>query len=288
MRTFYDEEGQEDYQASLYREEDWVHNRLKDIVTDCARRLCSPCAAVLDAGCAEGLYLRELSGHIAHGVGLDLSRPKIRRAEQYASALPERGLHFLVASLEGLPFKDGHFDAVLSVETLEHVPDPMLALTEVYRVLRNDGAFVCSIPTELDEYGGRSKWNLSWREKSGHLHSFGREGFLALLVQTGFLVERMSSVDVLGGQIRRHVTNSTPWNLLRKLWKMYRAKFGEPAPMSPAVFCETPSAALCREHISLSWWPRLDALLSSIPLISRRASYCVYVAIKESQPGKQL
>jgi ubiquinone/menaquinone biosynthesis C-methylase UbiE len=42
---------------------------------------------------------------------------------------------------QSLPFADNSFDAALSTWTLCTIPDPALALTEVYRVLRPGGTF---------------------------------------------------------------------------------------------------------------------------------------------------
>lgn len=41
--------------------------------------------------------------------------------------------------VQSLPFKDGSLDAVFSVATLEHVPDPAAALGEIARCLRSGG-----------------------------------------------------------------------------------------------------------------------------------------------------
>jgi SAM-dependent methyltransferase len=53
---------------------------------------------------------------------------------------------FLECSLHQLPFPDASFDTVLSLETLEHVPDPRLFLAEVFRVLKTQGQLVMSLP----------------------------------------------------------------------------------------------------------------------------------------------
>jgi len=45
-----------------------------------------------------------------------------------------------------LPFKDNEFDVVLSAEVMEHVPDPEKFLSEIYRVLRDDGVAIITVP----------------------------------------------------------------------------------------------------------------------------------------------
>jgi SAM-dependent methyltransferase len=47
-----------------------------------------------------------------------------------------------------LSFDDGAFDLVLTSDTLEHVPDPIQGLREVYRVLRPGGRHIFTIPVD--------------------------------------------------------------------------------------------------------------------------------------------
>src|SRR3972149_4429855 len=45
-----------------------------------------------------------------------------------------------------IPVQDGRFDAVLCTEVLEHVPEPILVLKEIGRVLRRGGQAFISAP----------------------------------------------------------------------------------------------------------------------------------------------
>jgi SAM-dependent methyltransferase len=55
-------------------------------------------------------------------------------------------IRFLLANGEKLPFKDKTFDIVYSCHVLEHVSNDFNALSEVYRVLKDDGIFILSVP----------------------------------------------------------------------------------------------------------------------------------------------
>lgn len=48
----------------------------------------------------------------------------------------------VVADAHSLPFKDGEFEYVLCTEVLEHLKDPIKAINEIKRVLKNDGLFI--------------------------------------------------------------------------------------------------------------------------------------------------
>lgn len=52
----------------------------------------------------------------------------------------------MVMDATNMSFDAGTFDAVYMMEVLEHVKDPQAALSEVHRVLKDDGRFVMSTP----------------------------------------------------------------------------------------------------------------------------------------------
>ncbi len=54
---------------------------------------------------------------------------------------------------ERLPFKDGSFDAVLSLSLLEHVKDPFAAAREMARVLKPGGELMCVAPFLQPRHG---------------------------------------------------------------------------------------------------------------------------------------
>ena len=62
--------------------------------------------------------------------------------------------------IQSLSWEDGSFDLVLTSETLEHVPDPHLALRETLRVLRPGGRHVFTVPVDPSLATSRSRADL--------------------------------------------------------------------------------------------------------------------------------
>jgi SAM-dependent methyltransferase len=59
----------------------------------------------------------------------------------------------VLAVNQRLPFQDGVFDAVLSLNVLEHVTDPFACAAELVRVLKPGGVLYCCIPFMQPEHG---------------------------------------------------------------------------------------------------------------------------------------
>lgn len=98
-------------------------------------------ARVLEVGCGGGQLAVRLAGKRADLTitGLDLSPEQVARAKERARAVAER-VTFVEGSALSLPFDDEHFDAVISVASVKHWPDPLRGLSECVRVLRPSGA----------------------------------------------------------------------------------------------------------------------------------------------------
>jgi len=101
--------------------------------------------ALLDLGCGEGGYARELSRRGARVIGVDGSERLVAVARQRAQneALDVPFVHANASALDGI--ESGAFDAVVASVSLMDVEDYDGAIREVHRVLRAGGELVMSI-----------------------------------------------------------------------------------------------------------------------------------------------
>ncbi len=88
---------------------------------------------VLDVGCGTGLHLRLFADAGAAGVGLEPSWEMLQRARE---RLAGGGAYLVRGRAEALPFRDGAFDVVTMITSLEFATDARAALAEASRVCR--------------------------------------------------------------------------------------------------------------------------------------------------------
>ncbi len=130
-----------EYQTLYTLETDyWWFRNLHDILLDTLRAHLAPGAAVLDAGCGTGGFVRRLqtAGYAASGFDI---------APQAAHFWPRRGLAASLASINEIPYAKGHFAGALSVDILEvDGVDDRRAYAELVRVTRPGGLVIVVIP----------------------------------------------------------------------------------------------------------------------------------------------
>lgn len=99
-----------------------------------------PPGRLLDVGCGPGFLLEAARGRGWEVLGLDPSR---FAAEHVARTF---GLPVVCSTLAEAALEAASFDAVTLIHSLEHLPDPVAALTEAARLLRPGGVVFVETP----------------------------------------------------------------------------------------------------------------------------------------------
>jgi ubiquinone/menaquinone biosynthesis C-methylase UbiE len=94
---------------------------------------------LLDVACGGGNLLLE-SESVVSSFGIDISRNAVKEAKRKITS------PVAVASAEHLPFKDGVFDYMACLGSLEHFIDMDKALKEMQRVLKGNGKVNIHVP----------------------------------------------------------------------------------------------------------------------------------------------
>lgn len=150
---------------------------------------------MLDAGAGFGRHAFELARQGYRVVALDQAADEVGATAATLAAMVEAGeadAAAAVGAVRGdatrLPFADGVFDAVITSEVLEHVPDDTAALTDMARVLRPGGVLAATVPSWLPE---KINWMLSDDYHApavpgGHVRIYSATELKAKLRATGF------------------------------------------------------------------------------------------------------
>lgn len=89
----------------------------------------------LDFGCGERSFAKFFNKYEINTVNCDVSQNKFGTVDVIIQANEKK-----------LPFEDGAFEGIFMFDVLEHIPNDVEVLSELYRVMKNDGMLILSIP----------------------------------------------------------------------------------------------------------------------------------------------
>jgi len=151
---------------------EWWRNRIdlekrgiKELIKNASEHIPEH-SIVLDAGAGQTPY-REWFKHTRY-VAVDFAEGE--KAWDYNSL-------DAIGQLERLPFPDHTFDAVISTQVLEHVPEPEKMLREIFRVLKPGASLYLSAPLGFGEH-----------QQPYDYYRYTQYGLKYLLEKVGFLI----------------------------------------------------------------------------------------------------
>lgn len=148
--------------------EKYLHGHHQSVVTAHSARNASETAAfvlqqlsspmrLLDFGCGPGTVTIDLAEHLlpaGSAVGIDLSENVIELARSTAAKRQVSNVSFEVNNIYATGYDKRSFDVVYAHQVLQHLSDPVKALTEAHRVLIPGG--ICAV-REVD-WGTNALW----------------------------------------------------------------------------------------------------------------------------------
>ena len=143
---------------------------------------------VLELATGTGLIAKHIVRSADHIEATDASQETIEQAKQ---GVKSTKLYFSVQDMFHLPYADQSFDVVIVVNALHIVSEPEKALSEIRRVLKDDGVLVAPTFTHADNaFFGKVK--AFFMKLAGFpLHSkWTSHEYLAFLRENGWTVQK--------------------------------------------------------------------------------------------------
>jgi ubiquinone/menaquinone biosynthesis C-methylase UbiE len=165
------------------------------LTVDFDRLPVGPGTRVLDLGCGGGRHAFEVLRRGADVVAFDMDQTELDTVAAMFAAMDKAGEvppggtgETVQGTALDMPFDEGGFDRVIAAEVLEHIPDDMAAMAEIFRVLRPGGTAAITVPSFLPE---RICWALDedyHTAPGGHVRIYTLAELSAKLKATGFVV----------------------------------------------------------------------------------------------------
>lgn len=110
---------------------------------------------VLEIGCGRGGFSVWLAGEakIREQHAMDFSDAAVDKGRAFAERRGHRGIVWQRGDIQAIDRPSGFFDTVFSCETIEHVPEPKRAVSELVRVLKPGGRLFLTTPNYLGTLG---------------------------------------------------------------------------------------------------------------------------------------
>ncbi|MEW9924031.1 methyltransferase domain-containing protein [Clostridium butyricum] len=144
---------------------------------------------VLDISCGEGYGTHIMSSVAKEIVGCDIDEKIVESAK---NKYIEKNLEYRVGDCTNIPFEDGLFDTVVSFETIEHFAEHEKFISEVKRVLNDNGFFIVSTPDKTVYSDERNYHN------EDHVRELTKKQF------SDFLKLNFKYVKLYGEKFTRH------------------------------------------------------------------------------------
>lgn len=133
---------------------------------------------ILDFGCNTGAFAGKLQAMGYDVTGVDMSEDAIAFGTKI-------GTKNLVVGKTSVPFADQSFDLVMALDVIEHIEDHDETMSDLHRVMKNDGKAFIMVPAFMFMWGLQD-------DVAHHFRRYSKKELINLAIRNGFEVERVT------------------------------------------------------------------------------------------------
>jgi SAM-dependent methyltransferase len=154
---------------------------------------------MLDVGCGDKPYEKFFRPYVSEYVGIE-------HEATYSStqSAGRRGRPDLVYDGRTLPFENASFDTVMSVQVLEHTPEPQRLVDEMSRVLRAHGTLILTAP-----------FSFRLHEEPHDYFRYSPHGLRSMLARSGLEVIELRAQGALFSVLAHKINTFLAFRLAR-------------------------------------------------------------------------
>lgn len=157
---------------------------------------------LIEFGCGAGFFTKAIAANASHVLATDLSDEMLVMARTQLKDL--QNVNIEKADCEKTDFPDAKFDSVFMANLVHVIENPLIALRESYRILKNGGLLLIISYTP---YGVKLfpkikmviRFIRKWGRPPAHYRNLSPDELSSLVESTGFLVEE---VQLIGDKIK--------------------------------------------------------------------------------------
>jgi SAM-dependent methyltransferase len=146
---------------------------------------------LLDVGCGNKQFERIFRPHVERYIGIEREETFSETAAHLSASRPD-----YLYNGDRLPFENGSFDTVVSIQVLEHTARPRELVAEMARVLKKDGVLILAAP-----------FSFRLHEEPHDYFRYSPHGLRELCREAGLVVDHVAQVGSLWSLIG-HKVNS--------------------------------------------------------------------------------
>ncbi len=162
---------------------------------------------ILDIACGEGYGTNILSTKAIHVTGIDIDSKTIDNANiKYKN----ENLEFKNGDIKKIPVADNSFDLITCFETIEHVDEQEKILTELKRVLTDNGILIISTP-EKSNYSDKTNHKNPFHKKELYGYEF-KEMIDKFFKNTDYLIQSSVIGSLIQNENKSAVLNTYTGN----------------------------------------------------------------------------